>query len=222
MDNAVKLTEEQRELKEELESIYDKLWQYIDGDSKASNSEIEKLHLEMAHVAHKLHMSLIKSGCEPKHHDYMLKNRKASPDTVEFYQHLHPVRDLLAFIEDTHANDDPIDVTIGMSFVLHVFTRRWGHFDSYIITRLKSGWKIESAFSSERCKKNMSPGLNKILEHDGVCYPAQINLFFESLWDKAKEDGLNEKQVQKAIDDIGQWITLCEQNTPRGIFGGLI
>lgn len=222
MVNPVNLTEEQKKLKEELEKIYNELWSCIDGDGNISSSEIKNLHLKMANVAHELHMSLKESKYEPKHHDYMLKNRVVSPETVEFYQHLHPVRDLLAFIENLHANDDPVDVTIGKSFVIRVFTRRWGHYDNYIITRVQNGWKIQNTFLSIRCKKNMRPGLNKALDHDGVCYPAQINLFFEYLWDKAAQDGLSQKQVQEAIDDLGKWISLCEHNAPKKLFGGLI
>lgn len=58
-------------------------------------------------------MSLKNSGCEPKHHKYMLENRGVPVEDVEFYNHIHPVDDLLKFIDDVNANDDPEDTTIG-------------------------------------------------------------------------------------------------------------
>ena len=69
----------------------------------------------------------------------------------------------------------------------------------------------------------MSPELNHLLDNDGVCYPKDINLFFEWLWDKAAEEGLTKAKVQAAINKIGKWISECEKNAPReGVFEGLI
>ena len=50
----------------------------------------------MSLAAHDLHMLLKDRGLEPKHHNYMLKNRGVDPDDVEFYNHIHSVEDLLA------------------------------------------------------------------------------------------------------------------------------
>lgn len=69
----------------------------------------------------------------------------------------------------------------------------------------------------------MSPELNHLLDNDGVCYPKDINLFFERLWDKAAEEGLTKAKVQSAINKISKWISECEKNAPRcGVFEGLI
>lgn len=43
----------------------------------------------------------------------MLENRGVPVEDVEFYNHIHPVDDLLKFIDDVNANDDPEDTTIG-------------------------------------------------------------------------------------------------------------
>lgn len=71
-------------------------------------------------------MSLKVSGNEPKHHKYMLENRVVPVEEIEFYNHIHPVDDLLKFIDDINANDDPEDTTIGKKFTLKIYTRRWG------------------------------------------------------------------------------------------------
>lgn len=72
----------------------------------------------MARKAHDLHMSLKDSGHEPKHHKYMIENRRCTHDDVRFYRHVHPVQDLLAFIDDVHINDNSKDKTIGKTFTL--------------------------------------------------------------------------------------------------------
>lgn len=43
----------------------------------------------------------------------MLENRGVPVEDIEFYNHIHPVDDLLKFIDDINANDDPEDTTIG-------------------------------------------------------------------------------------------------------------
>ena len=223
MGKPVPLNEMQKELKIKLQAVLKQVWDMIDSDyEQISQKEGKELINDMATIAHELHTSLKGSGHEVKHHKYMYKNRGVSADTVEFYQHIHPVEDLLDFLEDEDANIDPDDITLGDKFVLRIYTRRWGHYDIYSITRNEQGWLIDGINGLNQCKKDASDGLNKILDHDCVCYPKQINEFFEWLWDKAKEDGLSKKEVQFAIDQLGEWISECEIRTPRDIFRGLI
>ena len=224
MGRKINLKNEEKILYEELLEMSNRANDYFMRKSSSSGTfDIVQLYDEMSKVAHKLHMSLKERGFEPKHHKYMLENREVSPDTVEFYKHIHPVDDLLAFIEDTDANNDPEDTTIGSKFSLKIYTRRWGHYDTYKITRTENGWNFEgltSALSGE-CERNGREVLNGILDHDSVCYPEKINDFMEFLWNEA-EQGLSKSEVQEALDMIGKWISVCEMNTPAGIFKTLI
>lgn len=114
MPKKLKLTEFQTKLKSELEILHNQIWQYIESDKKLlSGDDASRLYDEMARKAHELHMSLKDSGHEPKHHKYMIENRRCTPDDVRFYRHVHPVHDLLAFIDDVHINDNSKDKTIG-------------------------------------------------------------------------------------------------------------
>lgn len=222
MTTKITLTSDQAALKSQLEDLYKQVWQYIESDQKSfSAADVKKLYTDMAQAAHKLHMSLKDSGHEPKHHKYMKENRGFSPEDERFYEHVHPVQDLLKFIEDIYANDDPKDVTIGKMFTMKIYTRRWGHYDSYEITRTEDGWMIDAMTEKIECNKKAEPGLSKLLDQDFVCYPKQLNEFFSYLWNKAANNGLTEKEVQKAVVQIGDWISKCEMNTPRGVFEGL-
>lgn len=119
MPKKLKLTESQTKLKSELEIIHNQIWQYIESDQKLlSDEDASRLYDEMAKKAHELYIFLKDSGHEPKHHKYMIENRRCTPDDVRFYRHVHPVQDLLAFIDDVHANDDHKDKTIGKTFTL--------------------------------------------------------------------------------------------------------
>ncbi len=183
----------------------------------------ENRYNEMAELAHKLHMSLKMRGYEPKHHRYMLENRGVPTEDIEFYNHIHPVEDLLAFINNTDANNDPEDSTIGLKFGFKIYTRRWGHYDTYTIKRTNNGWFFsgQNVYMSGDCDKDGKPFIFNTLEHDLVSYPYNIGELFEWIWQKAA-DGLDKDEVQKAIDDIAEWISTCEINTPRGIFEDLL
>lgn len=225
MAKKITLTPEQTALKSQLKELYDKVWRHIESDQEFlfCDNALNKLYSDMAHTAHELHVSLEKSGYKVKHHKYMLENRGYSPEDERFYEHVHPVQDLLKFTEDVHANDDTEDKTIGDTFTMKVYTRRWGHYDHYLITRTKTGWDIQAVATSYTCRKDASKGVNKLLEHDSVCYPKQINEFFKWLWERAAEDGLSKVEVQKAINQLGKWISECEISAPRdGVFEGLI
>lgn len=216
MPKKLKLTESQTKLKSELEIIHNQIWQYIESDQKLlSGDDASRLYDEMTRKAHELHMSLKDSGHEPKHHKYMIENRGCTPDDVRFYRHVHPVQDLLAFIDDVHINDNSKDKTIGKTFTLKFFTRRWQYIEHYKITRTEKGWDIRVLSDSYSSNKSMSPELNHLLDNDGVCYPKDINLFFEWLWDKAAEEGLTKAKVQSAINKLGKWISGCEEKAPR-------
>ncbi|MBN3346146.1 hypothetical protein CF050_04455 [Clostridium botulinum] len=169
----------------------------------------------MAQAAHELHMSLSPS---PKHHKYMIKNRGLDPKDPEFYYHIHPVEDLLKYLDDTSANDDPQDQTINEEFDLPVYSRRWGHKDIYTIVRCENGWEVTFNAINGLCDKSGNPVLLKILDHDFINYPHDLGGYLEFLWNQANENGLSHEEVQTALYDLGRWISTCESNTPSGIF----
>ena len=104
MGNPVNLTAEQKVLKDRLYEMNQKLWEILKDRRKPTDYEaMQPLYHEMAETAHELHMSLKDSGNEPKHHKYMLENRGVPVEDIEFYNHIHPVDDLLKFIDDINA-----------------------------------------------------------------------------------------------------------------------
>jgi hypothetical protein len=146
----------------------------------------------------------------------MIKNRGCSPDAPEFYNHIHPIEDLLAFMDDPHANDDPKDSTIGHDFTLPVYTRILQHEDIYNLKRTDSGWHIDNLSIAGNCDKSGNPFLFENLNHDSVNYPDELSVYMEWLWEQAAEKGLSHEQVQNALNELGKWISICEENSPNG------
>jgi hypothetical protein len=224
MAQALKLNKKQQALYESVKRCMEQLQAHYRDPKNLSSSDFKEVYAEMASKAHKLHKLLKADGKEPKHHKYMLENRGVSVDDEEFYNHLHPVEDLIAFVNDPDVNNDPEDSTIGARFNFRVYTRRWGHYDNYSIVRNDSGWIVSfmpSAPNVNSDKKGI-PGLFDALDHDSVCYPQHIDDFFEWIWEKAA-DGADKATVQDALDKIADWISICEKSTPSdGILEGLI
>lgn len=170
----------------------------------------------MGDLAHRLHMLLKQRDLEPKHHGYMIENRGMQPDNPEFYEHVHPVEDLLAFLEDPHANDDPVDQTIGKQFKFKVYSRRWGHDDVYKIVRTAEGWDIHHLNIGGPCDRGGRPFLFQNLNHDSINYPSGLEDMMEALWELAASKGLSEDQVQKGLNDLANWVSSTEKKTPSG------
>ncbi len=171
--------------------------------------------------AHQLHMLLKERGLEPKHHAYMIENRELPPDSPLFYMHFHPIEDLLKFLDDEHANDDPVDQTIGLDFSFRVFSRRWGHDDTYSVKRTEDGWTISNFAIGGSCDKGGRPFLFENLRHDSIQFPARLDGWMEWLWDKASSEGLTQPQVQEALQQLADWVSSTEKSAPSdGIWEG--
>ena len=215
--DGLQLTAEERTWRDELQKG-------IDGFSMGDNYADRLAALKaLRDTAVKLHASLKDHGQEPTHHGYMIENRGVQPDDPQFYFHPHPIEDLIKFTHDPHANDDPEDQTVGHTFELRVFTRRWNHYDVYRIERTSTGWYLKTDLYGGLCDKTCAPMLYKALRHDSVSYPSDMGEWFAWLWQQAKAKGLGHDEVQQGVNDIAAWIRVTEQQTPTssGIWEGL-
>lgn len=209
---SIELTPGECELKNKIEEkmvkIKDSLAQYRIDDT------IPELIEEMGNYAHELHESLEKRGITPKHHKYMAKNRGVPPEDKSFYYHVHPVEDLLAYIEDEHANDEPEDQTIGEEFDFRVYSNSWGHEDNYRIKRTRDGWDVNFCCIGGPCDKGGSPFLYENLNHDSIQYPKDFSGWLEWLWDQAASKSLSKDEVQTALQELADWVSCTEKNAP--------
>ncbi|MGY4556831.1 hypothetical protein COL22_02055 [Bacillus thuringiensis] len=206
----VQLTNEQKQLREVI-AYYLKIaknWENTDYEI------IEDAFMHMKLAAHKLHMQL---EPKPKHHNYMIKNRGMRPEEPDFYNHIHPVEDLLSYLDDTSANDDPIDSTLGCTFEFNVYSNRWGHRDRYELTRTENGWHVRHlTFDGTDSLDNMAT-LYAAMSHDGISFPSSVKYYFSSIWMIAQDEGLEYNQVQEMINRVADWISQTEMNAPRDI-----
>lgn len=214
-DVKVILTSEQEKIKKRIQQLYDEAMGYFKGASfSIPSNRMEEIINELGVLGHTLHMQL---NPRPKHHKYMIENSGMTPEDPKFYYHIHPIEDLLKYLEDTHANDDPEDITLNQKFEFKIYTRRWGHHDLYQITRNKDGWFISHLSHNGQGGKNAEPILSYILRHDSVSYPQNLPNIMEDIWIRAEEEGLTKVQVQEMLNKVAGWINLVEENYPKDI-----
>lgn len=211
---SIELTENEKNLREEIRGQLDTVYKML--KKYRIDNEVQDLIEKMGKNAHELHMSLKNNGNEPHHHEYMLENREVEPEDPQFYMHVHPVEDLLKFIDDPHANDDPKDQTIGQDFEFRVYSRRWGHEDIYLFKRTAEGWDIQFLLKSGPCDKGGNPFLFDNLNHDLIQYPRGLDGWLEWLWEQAASKGLSKGEVQTALNELADWVCCTETNAPSG------
>ncbi|WP_139489915.1 hypothetical protein [Brevibacillus dissolubilis] len=206
----VNLTPAQEKLKKIIQDnlLIAKNWQ------NQERGEVELAFNKMKIAAHELHMQLTP---KPKHHEYMIKNRRMQPEDPEFYNHIHPVEDLLEYLEDTSANDDPIDQTIGDEFEFRIYSNRWGHHDLYRLTRTENGWYINHLSYRGEDGLYDNKVLYASLRHDSISFPTNVDSYLASIWEIAKIEGLTHNEVQEMLNRVADWISQTEMNAPRDL-----
>jgi hypothetical protein len=218
---AVTLTQTERDLARDVRAALDDINAKIRSNMPIAPAAMKRL----GEIAHQLHMSLKANGQEPKHTKIMVQNRGFKPTAPEFYAHVHPVEDLLGFLENENANDDAVDLTIGSEFTFPVYSRRWSHKDTYRLTRTTSGWKVSHLEEVEtgrdaRVAGKDGTGLFHLFDHDSINYPEALPGYLEWLWEQARDRGLDPAEVQQGITDLADWVSVCEESSPRGVFQG--
>jgi hypothetical protein len=218
-NRSVELTQQQRKQRKVLKALVAEAWGVL---SKHDFSAAKRIVGRAATVAHGLHMDLARAGNEPQHHAYMIKNRGMPPSEPEFYRHLHPLDDLVAWLYG-RAKKDPIDQTLGLTFMVEIACRRWRHPDVYTFERTQDGWNISAVGIGGRCDRSGHPYLFKNLHQDYIEHPSSLGSWLERLWGMA-ENGLSPRRLDRGLQDLAKWISTVECSAPtRGIWkpGGI-
>ena len=216
---SIQLTQPEEMLRGEIEKRMDKARESF--KESRLGDDVTELIFEAGKIAHELHVSLKNRGIEPKHHAYMISNREMPPDNPEFYMHFHPIEDLLKFLDNPNANDDPVDQTMGAHFTFRVFSNRWGHEDTYKLQRTQDGWVIMHIAIGGPCDPGGRPFLFDNLRQDSIHFPAGLDDRMEWLWHQAGTKGLTHEQVQEGLQQLGDWVSTTERSIPtHGVWEG--
>ena len=99
---------------------------------------------------------------------------------------------------------------------LKVFSRRWGHEDTYEIKKTKDGWHISHIAIGGDCDKKGEPYLSQNLKQDFINHPGGIGECLEYLWENSKDE--SEEFIQEKLNELAEWIIKTEKLTPSSEF----
>lgn len=109
--------------------------------------------------------------------------------------------------------------TIGKQFTFTVYSRRWGHTDTYRITLIKTGWHVAYVSIQGDCTPNGEPFLQKNLRQDSIQHPASLGDAMEWLFNEHPE--LTDEELQEGLNQVAEWVSITEKATPTGgVFAG--
>jgi len=98
-----------------------------------------------------------------------------------------------------------------------VYSNRWGHYDTYRITRTMFGWDVTHISVNGPSLKDGSGRITENLTHDSIFYPKYgVQEAFEILWEKADSTHNYEERLQEKLQDIADWISETEKARSRG------
>jgi len=111
---------------------------------------------------------------------------------------------------------DKVSITKDMEFYLRVYSNRWGHEDVYRIWKTDTGWEIKHLAINGPAKPSGETTLFSNLKQDYISYPYNLGDLMECLWEQINAGDISAPgEVQEKLNDIGQWISICERNTPK-------
>jgi len=103
-------------------------------------------------------------------------------------------------------------------YTFSVYSRRWGHRDTYRMNPTATGWDFGFITGSGHCDKFGEPCLYQNLDHDSIHYPEALPGYLGWLWDRINSAGMGQIEIQTALDQLAEWVSVCEQSSPTGIF----
>lgn len=105
----------------------------------------------------------------------------------------------------------PQDQTIGAEFIFVVYSKRWSNNDTYHVKRTADGWEILHMSIGGSCNKRGEPYLFESFKQDSIRYPPEVGHRMESLWERARNQGLSHDEVQSGLNEIAQSVVAAEK-----------
>ena len=153
----------------------------------------------------------------PEYEEFIMENRGVFPDDTEkYYDHYHTIEDFVNYGEGHGKKISKLgDVNLNKEMKFKVYSRRWGHYDTYSIYRTDDGWKIDNATRRGKTQKNGEGALISNFQNDSIYYPESLMFTMEQLWELADQTPMEVSELQEYLNQIAEWVSITTQNVPR-------
>jgi hypothetical protein len=184
------------------------------------NKKLQKMYSELHPLIPILHWGML-----PILSKWLMinSNRRPEDDVVVFYDHYHM---LTALLDEIRGKGEKMetrgDDTLNKEMKFSVYTRRWGHTDSYKIERTIDGWMVHHISINGKCKKDGEGVLINNLQHDSVFFPEDgVKSALGTLWNDAEDGNLTIEELQEKLQEVADWISSVEkvvgENQPKWV-----
>ncbi len=102
-------------------------------------------------------------------------------------------------------------------YTFRVYSRRWGHEDTYRVRKLVDGWYVGFKAHSGDCDREGAPHLAGNFKQDSINYPAGIGFYMEWIWEDLDEGKIDETTAQERLQQLANWVSETEKATPDTI-----
>ena len=151
--------------------------------------------------------------------EYLMINSGRIPEKgiEEFYDHYHMLQALRRDILGKGVMMDiKGDLTLDKRITFKVYNRRWGHADTYGITRTVEGWNV-SHITNGKSEKDGEGALIANLHHDRIFFPEEgVKYALSKLWEQAEDGELTLSELQKRLQQVADWISIVEKAVGEG------
>lgn len=151
--------------------------------------------------------------------EYLMINSGRIPEKgiEEFYDHYHMLQALRRDILGKGVTMDiKGDLTLDKRLTFKVYNRRWGHADTYGITRTVEGWNV-SHITNGKSEKDGDGTLIANLNHDSIFFPEEgVKYALSKLWEQAEDGELTLSELQKRLQQVADWISIVEKAVGEG------
>ena len=187
--------------------LFDELSDGVSSLRESGYKDPAEALIELAPKARELHMSLKIHGHEPAYHGFILKNRGVPAEELSFFEHIHPIEDLLSFIKNPEDNDeqDILSPKTRFSFPLYVGSKR--RYIDYRLICTQTCWMVY-------INDDKQGELPHVLSSENISYPVTAAEMLEEIR-KAAVSGATKQEIQNALGEIADWISTSEKSMPN-------
>lgn len=185
---------------------------YLNNIHKGDSSEkYNTFYNEFASSLEELHWFSL-----PEFSEQMMINRGMIPEDniLEYYNHYHSLEDLYDVLtgKTVPSNSYKGDINLNKRLSFRVYSRRWGHDDTYSVERRTEGWFVSHLAINGPSKKDGTGSMIANLDHDSIQYPKEgVRYAFRTLWYLADEDEMSTEELQVKLQEIADWISAVEK-----------
>lgn len=151
--------------------------------------------------------------------EHLMTNSQKIPENniIDFYYHYHMLTALLKEMEGRGVKMSMKgDINLNKPLTFTVYSRRWGHTDTYRMERTIDGWNVKNIAINGKCEKNGEGSFIMNLRQDHIFYPKEgVKYALENLWDLADENEMPVEELQEKLQQIADWISAVEKTVGK-------